>query len=483
MRLLPGYPKEFANETPTSQHFSKFAISNPEMLDFAAELFRSKHTAFTTLLANQGLTSGDLYSNANLAKKTYKVVGNRKVMWKVKGLEDRKAYMTRAATSSVPLHTTDATLGKDQTIFTIFLNINWFSPKDVLELQDNETYLYCADDNLPNEIGSGEWAYHVKLITKEPTEYVDATLLAAGCEVGVLYNMYEEMSETAYEKYTFDEDAYTFMTIMRMKWSISGTARQLRPNAVWMSHNGVKMWTDHAHMKMLERWYRYRENQLILGQGTVADNDKVVMRNMEGLEIMGGDGVVNQGDGAFKLPYNKLTKRVLENIMSNMELYQDSDGVASVACICGQAFRNEFSKIMKEEAGSDLQNVEGAGSGKGINNNYSYYEFGGIRIIPQWYRWFDSPERPGSIGSDGLRNESHHAIFVSLGNVDIGQPNIQLLCLGDRSFIEGEVLGINRGGNIANSVDGEHHHIIAETGVAVHDINGIAELRRYSNVS
>ena len=71
-------------------------------------------------------------------------------------------------------------------------------------------------------------------------------------EANILYNQYEEMSETAYEKYTFDEKAYTYLTIQRLKWSISGSAEEYKANAVWMQHNGVNMWITKAQMEMLK---------------------------------------------------------------------------------------------------------------------------------------------------------------------------------------------------------------------------------------
>jgi len=51
-----------------------------------------------------------------------------------------------------------------------------------------------------------------------------------------------------------------------------------------------------------------------------------------------------------------------------------------------------------------------------------------------------------------------------------------LLALGKRNWLEGEVNGINKGGTMANSVDGMHHHVLFETGVALKDLNGIAEM-------
>jgi hypothetical protein len=44
--------------------------------------------------------------------------------------------------------------------------------------------------------------------------------------------------------------------------------------------------------------------------------------------------------------------------------------------------------------------------------------------------------------------------------------------------LEGEINGINKGGDMANSIDARQKHVLWETGVAMLDINGIAELYR-----
>ena len=126
---------------------------------------------------------------------------------------------------------------------------------------DNKSQLYVATDTLPVMVEEGCWEYRAKVNTNNPADYIDASLLKAGMEANIMYNQYEELSETAYEKYTFDEMAYADMTIQRLKWSISGSADQYKAGAVWMEHNGVNMWATKAQMDMMRRAALYRENQ------------------------------------------------------------------------------------------------------------------------------------------------------------------------------------------------------------------------------
>lgn len=473
MRILPGTPKEFANETPTSKHMSKYLISAPELLPSVMTLFDEQISAFTSLLARRNMFSGSLANPLNPKNKNYKIVGNRKVMWNVKGYPERKMRLVRdAVCDAYPTQ-----LGKALSVIKLYTDSNWASPREVLELADGRSQLYIYDSMLPVMVEEGVWEYKVKVNTNDVTEYISSTLLATGMEVAPRFTQYEEMSETAYEKYTFDEKAYTHLTIQRLKWSISGTADEYKPSAVWIEHKGVKMWADHAQLQMLERAARYREYQLLFGKSTVTADDKIVMKTSEGFDVMAGDGLMNQGDGAWRLPYNKMSLQTIDRILENMALYASSYGT-EVAVICGRQWYNNFANLMKQQAGIDPQVVEMEGKQKGINLDYAYYQMGGVKIIPTVVPWFDSPMRPSVTLSDGTRSNSHNAIFVSLGNVELGNPNIELLALGKRSWLEGEVNGINKGGDMANSVDGRHHHLLFETGIALKDINGIAEMYR-----
>ena len=470
MRILPGTPQGFANETVTTRHLGTYMVNHPEILPSVMGMFDKDFTAFSSLLTKRNMYQGDLAINPN--NKGYRVVGSRKVMWNIKGSPDRKITFVKDA------ECINATYpGQYQTVIRIFCNSNFIAPKEVIGLaDDHNTQLYAASDRLPEEVEQGVFAYDCKINTNNREAYVNPKLLKAGMECNVLYNQYEELSETAYEKYTFDEMAYTYMTIQRMKCSISGSAEELKASAVWVEHNGVNMWETKAKMEMYARAAQYRENQMMFGKSTVDAAGKVIMKTHEGFEVCAGDGALNQGDGTWRLPYNDFSLNVLDGIMSNVGLYSNSDGMPEVAVICGRTFGGNFQKAMKKEAGVDPRVVEGSGSEKGINTDYAYYIHNGVKFTPTIVPWFDSPTRASVIGADGIRNSSKRAIFCSLGNVNINQPTVELLALGKRNWLEGEINGINKGGQMANSVDGKSDHVLFETGIAVRATDALAEL-------
>lgn len=477
MRIIPGTPREFANETPSTLHMSKFLASSPEILPQITTLFDRNVSAFSSLLARRNMFSGKLADPLNPKSGRYKVVGNRKVMWRVEGFPERKARIVQECTCS----TSPNAMGKFQSVINVYTDINWFSPRDVVECVDNQTQLFVSDTFLPEEVSAGVFLYRMKVNTNDPNAYVKSGLLSVGQELSISHNQFEEASSTGYEKYTFNNDmAYTHMTIQRMKWSITGSADEYKPSARWIEHNGVKMWVEDADLQMMERAARYRERQMLYGKSTVQADDKVLLKTAEGFDVMAGDGIMNQGDGAWRIPTNVLTLRSINSLLENISLYQSGWGT-EVAVICGRQWYNEFAELMRTQAGIDPKTVVVDGQKKGINLDYDSYTFGGVKIIPTVVPWFDSPYRATTYGDDGTRNSSHNAIFVSLGDVSMNQPAIELLALGKRSWLEGEVNGINKGGDMANSIDARQKHVLWETGVALIDINGIAEMYRPVN--
>ena len=472
MRLVqPGIMKDYANETTTTNHLLQVALANPEVIPQIATLFQSDGAPFTSLLAKKNLLSRGL--KANYSDDNYRVVGNRKVMYPVKGMPRRKGRI-------LSMECTDVTRpGYGGSEVRAVLDTNWFSPYDVLELKDQRTLIHNCTDQLPEEVAPGEYLYTWKMVRSDKSEYIDPELLTENSEVGFAYTATYEMSETGYEKYTFSDWATSHMTIQRMKWSISGSAAQTKTNKVWVQHNGQFAWMEMAEMQMLKRWAEAREYQVLLGKSSVGENDQVLLKDVKGRDIIMGDGLINIGDGSLRFPINRLTEKTLQNIMKNMKIMADGDGKFEVAIVCGMEMMQEWGSLMRSigVTSRDSGLVEGSGSSKGINATFSYYEVDGIRFTPVWDKFMDDPSRPQWTDARGVNKGSKRGIFVSLGKADIGSNSIELLALGDRAFKKGSVYGINKGGEgMQNSVDGEHHHVLCETGIMCNNMYGVAEI-------
>lgn len=473
MRLVdPSRIHGFSNETVTSNHLAQVMLSSPDVVPQVATLFE-RDTPFTSLLAKKGLTSKGLYKG--IQSDDYRVVGNRKVMWPVKGIDRRKGRIV-AVETDFPNQP-----GYGGEVIKITIDTNWFSPYDVLELKDQRSLVHVSNDILPQESDAhpGCYDYFCKAMRSNKDEYINPELLTPDSEIGFAYTAFYEMSETAYEKYTFDDWAWSHMTLQRMKWSISGTAAQMKTKKHWVTHNGEFAWLEQAETQMLKRWAEAREYQLIFGKGTVSEKDEVLLKDLKGRDIMAGDGLLNIGDGALRFPYNRrLTKNFLHTIMKNMKIMADADGKLEIAVIGGQEFIWNFGELMVDmgiQMSTDKM-IEGEGSKKGINASFAFYEFNNVRFIPIEHKFFDDPGRPQWNTADGENKGSKRGIFISLGQADIGTNNIELLALGNRALRKGSVYGINKGGEgMQSSVDGEHHHILSETGLKAVNMYGVAE--------
>jgi len=457
MRYLPGQPKDIANESITSYSLMSHAVADPDILPTIFTLWEEEYTPLTSLLNLKGLKTKGLHDNMKASG--YRVVKSNVVQFPIENTKHRKSRIVRWFSDSHPTMP-----GFMQSVINVVLDNNWVGPKEVVELADNNTKLYNYEDNIPTDVADG-FLYKFKLITKVREAFVNPALLIAGAECAPVQTMYEhDFSETGSEKYTFDGWGTAYMTLQRLKYSWSGTAAAMGASNKWTMHKGQVTFLTHAENEMMRRAAEYHEYSLIFGEGTVAQDGEVLMKDSKGREIMAGDGVLYQGDGAYEYPYNDWTLDLLENIMEDIDIRAGRDGKKEVAFVCGLKSMNSFSRMMRANGFvTQNNNIEGEGNNKGVNNNYSYYEMGDVRIIPKRWRWFDSEGRPSVYLPDGTRRSSYDGVFVPLG-VD-GQGNNQIELVQLRPMKTGTVSGIDKGGEMATSIDGSHKHVLFQTGV------------------
>lgn len=457
MRYLPGQPKDISNESINSYSLMSHAVADPDIIPSVFTLWEEELTPVTSFLNLKGMKSKGLFDN--LRGNNYRVVKSNVVQYPIENSKHRKSRIVRFVSDAYPTQP-----GNFLTPFSVVLDNNWPGPKEVLELADNQTKLWIYDDQIPQEVTDG-FLYNVKLVTKIRESFVNPALLDGGMECAAVQTMYEhDQSETGVEKYTFDGWASSYMTLQRLKYSWSGTAAAMGESKKWTIHNGEVTFLTHAENIMMKRAAEYHEYAIIFGEGTVAADGEILMKDSKGREVMAGDGVMNLGDGAYEYPYNAWTMDFLESIMEDMDIRAGRDGKLEVMFVGGQKAINGFSRLMISSGFTTMNNnVEGSGADKGVNNTYGYYEFGGVRIVPKRYRWFDSEGRPTMYLPDGTKRSSWDGIFVPVGLDSNGNNQIELIQL--RPMKTGTVSGIDKGGEMATSVDGSHKHVLFQTGV------------------
>jgi len=463
-----------ANRTTMTNSLAAALLTRPEIAMNVVNLFENNFSAFSSYLARRGMAKKGLAPD--MSTENFKVIGNRKYMWALKGYPFRKGTLV----STVASPTTATVLGQ---IFTIDVDTNYFSPNDVLELKDRRTQLLVMNE-YPVENTPNVWTYKVKLMSNVAGAFVPAALITAGAEIGFSSTAFPELSETGYEKNTFPEWHTNYMTIQRMQYSISGSAQN---TVLWVEHNGQRLWFKQQELEMMRRWAYARENQLIFGKATIDANDTTYVRDLQGREIISGDGLLAQGDGSLKYQYNTLNVRVIENVMQNLQLMTNGDGVTEVFVMGGQAFIWNFQRLMRDVfkynplplfvSESDIK--------QGVKVAFNAYEMGGVRLVTAWNQAFDAAWRPQDRDIYGQSKESSRAIFCSLGNTIGGDPMTELIALGngseDRRFVKKIIDGMaspdgNKRATASNSMDGYQVQVLSETGICMKNPFGVAEL-------
>lgn len=485
MRLGQALPHT-ADVTATVGMLAQMGMTSPEVMLNVYSLFEGQVSPFGSLLVKKGLTSRGLYTGME-NKGNIQVLGNRKVKWALKGHPFRKGTIMTTVAGSTP--------GLNGVLFDLVLNTDWFGVNDDLELVDRRTLLHV---HRKVNSGNNTTTYTVSLKYNQSGSYVEPTLLTAGKEVGYGHNSFPELSEDASEKSTNIEWHTEYMGIRRMKYTISGSAKATRRIIHHVDHKGapIQAWDYQQNIDMYQRWAQMMEHVNIFGRATIDANDNVFLHDLDGRPIIDGNGLLAQGDPGLKWQYNTLSIDTIEEILENMQLMtKNSEGVYSVAVLCGQQFYMAFQRLMRDifQQNPEVLFIPGA-DGNGVKTNFKYYEIGGARLelIPSMY--FDKAWGPIERDSNGKSVTSGDAIFIALGDTVGGDPNIMLTTVGngneDRSFVKRIINGMTGNGPMVNEgatgavklasspVDGMQVHILCENGIVVRNPYGIAELRK-----
>lgn len=462
MRQLKGRPADINGQTITSFSLIQSAVNDPDKLPILYQAFKEEGVLSSFLGMKDMYTKG---LRDNTTSGPYRVVKSNHVQFAIKMDKRRKPVLIEGPNGTT-FDAVDMTRpGYNGMPFKMYLDSNYARPNEVIILGDAaRTQLFVYDEREPEEV-SGGFCYNVKIVDGIRETWVNPSLLELNNEVAVAMTLYEhDLSVTGSEKYSFDAWGDAYMSLQRVKMSWSGTAAAMGNSETWYEHNGSVGYFTKAEQDMMKRIIQYHEFQIIFGKGTVTMDGNVILRNRLGREIMAGDGVINQGDGAHEYPINReWTIGAIENIMMDLELSLDGDGVKEVIVPQGFSSYRSMVKMFKENGfvTSD-NNVEGKGSEKGINNNYKYYEMGDVRIVLKPTRVFD--DMPKQYLPDGSQRSSWDAVFIPTGKTDEGYNGIELVQL--RPMKTGSVHGIDKGGDgMATSVDGSEKHVLIQSGI------------------
>jgi len=456
---------EIAQESISDSMLFKAGIENPDYIPTIMRTYRDS-SPLNYILDIKGMKTSNLNFGTNNHR--FRTVGSNHVKYRL----DEDDLIIRHIKSNHLGVTYECDMypdkpGYKQSTVVFYSDSNWDGFQEVIEMNDNDTYLYNLLD--PEEIGDGVWKHTVKLVSNDPEEWIDLSVFDEGAEYIVRYNMHEQdFSERGVEKYSFKGWADGYLTLQRFKYSISGTAKAKLKNgkvrAYVVENNGEKAFLLEAEHLMMKRATEQLNAQYIYGKTTVSvDTGKPILTNAKGRNILAGNGIVFGNGGPVHIPFNGWTIKFLDWLIAMIDEYVSAgnDGHQEVVMLMAPASYSSFNSLMRSKGLTQNSNITGEGAEKGIIDTYKFYELGGIRLIAM--KEPTMRKRPRKLELDGTYANDWDTVLVPLGLTEGGNNGVELMQL--RPASKGTVAGIDEGGNIASSVDGSSTHILFQNGI------------------
>lgn len=478
MRRLNQQPQMVAQESISSKMLMEYGMSNADFLPIIMSAHKDVAPLTALLVARGKTTKGVNYTsnffdaNGN-ATGNYRTVGSNCVEYRIEKADIPICHFKANAAGETYIDDMNpsTSIGKGKLGIWVFLDSNVAGYKDIIQLADGDTQLHIQND--PEPSSNGTWKAFVKLLSGEKNDSINPALLADGMEFQLHSTLHEQdFSERGNQRYNFGSVERAYLSLQRIAYSYSGTAFAMKSNnkisGYMMEHAGTQSFISEADYQMTRYASQFNENALLEGKTTVSqDLNKCVLQDENGRDLLAGNGIMNSGDGPFKFPITSrgFTDAWFNSFLSDIDQYinPDSDGVREVAIVGGTRLRMSFNTFLANKNLSvKVQNIAWKnGDKQGIVDTYNYYEFAGIRII-----FLDSTHFSNKAGitlNDGTRSNEWMGYVVPMGNTRSGQAGITIITL--RPSVKGTVAGIDKGGNIASSVDGTHTHMLWQNGV------------------
>jgi hypothetical protein len=479
MKFISTQPQFVAQESISSKMLLANGLVKADSLPTIMSLYKQDAPLTALLELKNKKTKGINYStsfvdsNGNFSGR-YRTVSSNCVEYRIAKTDIPIIHVKANAAGETWIDdlNTSLSIGKGKNGFWIFLDSNVAGYKDIIMLADGETHLEIFND--PEPSSNGTWKCFVKVKSKFRQDSVNSALLANGVELQLIHTAHEQdFSERGNEYYSFGVTGKAYLGLQRVKFSYSGTAYAMdkgsKQNVYEVEHKGRRAFITEAEHAMLRKAAIFNENHLLEGRGTMSPElNKCVLSDENGREVLDGDGIMYSGDGPFRFPISSkgFTDAWFNSFMADIDQYitPGADGKREVVLMGGSRLRFSFNEfLIRKSLNRMVESVSWSDKdgNRGIVDTYNFYEFAGIRVIFLETRRFD--ERAGMVLSDGSKTNEWEGFVIPLGNTNSGQDGITLVQL--RPTVTGTVAGIDKGGNIASSVDGTHTHMLWQNGV------------------
>lgn len=355
--------------------------------------------------------------------------------------------------------------------FRICVARKYYFPFDRIRLENGQ--ILAVQEAEPRETANG-WEYVVKLQTNNPNESVDARYLVAGRKTNLMYSDFPELSARGYMRASGKKEKHReYLKVERVSFSMSGHAA----STLYVIEDGngnmkQNYFITKAEKLALEELAYKKEMYLIYGKSSVDETGKCWLQDERGFDIISGNGILNQIHPSCKVNYTKLTKDLLQDVLTEIILRSGRDTTDGVELILMTGIRgyNLFQRLMEDSMKPGTVVYEKRNGDKiTLGGNFTEYIFGKARIILAHNQVFDSEHIASDVDENGHRLESYRMVFIDNSKYD-GDFNIATFTRKGRSLVYGELLGLGgrdgtQSGRIATPTDGSEYHWLSEIGV------------------
>jgi hypothetical protein len=459
-----------SRKTAMLQTLDQLFAKAPNMAAKTIRLF--PHNSLSML--TEGL--GEIY-DVKAKTDNYENLNDIGYKWKIKG----NAVVEIRFAGQAPTGDANGLIGRGKETFQVWIETDYYNPNDVFRVQDGTQLFVLSDARYVDSLNAYE--YDVQINGNNLEKAVRISQLEPGRTTGYMFNLQPEMSEKGYIKAQGEDESHiNYLSRIRHSWSTSGDAASTKyiiEDLVNFKGKKVKnkYITDHLEMHALEIFHHSKEYMMIFGESTMTPDGKCLQQDGQGRDIEAGDGVVNQMHPSTRQTYNRLTVRLLEDIMSDMAHKMEKKTGNEILLATGMEGYKEFGRLMRQEHKywnvADQVYVNSRNGKIKLGGEYNAYTFQGNTIIVTPNSVFDHPALPTEVSADGRRLASSTMMFLDMSTYD-GVKNVQLVAKDGRSFVMGEIDGLGgqdgkTSGKISTPVDGSSKHILGQVGAILHN--------------
>lgn len=469
LQLYQG--KKFAGLTDQN-HLSAAFLTEPEVVNNTLSYIFGSNYGNPLALLTGGLGRS-------------KVIGNRQYQWRLMGDLERPIAIIRNFGDG------STTPGLYNQPFRVVLAEKEYVSGEVLIFDDRTPCIVVGD---PTQDGDG-FIYTFKLLSPDPTKFLDPTLITAGHEVSKDYSAYEEGgSRSGITTYASPFEMRNHLTTQRKTYEITGSAATdvlaiLMKDPI--SGKTSAMWTDVQEWTALAQWYRENERANVYSIFNAKPNGTVDLKGENGRPVYIGSGLREQIAPANQRYYSTLTENIIREFLMDLSYNVIDMSQRKFVALCGEGFMDAFDRAMKESVGlrnfvvQDTKFITGSGQELNLGGQFTSYKgLNGTEVTLMHMPLYDDPvHNRKKHPVTGRPLESYRATFIDFGMYD-GESNIMKVAKKDRENVMWTTAGSvdpsghsNSKSNIrSNTTDGYAVHMLSETGIMIKNPMSCGEL-------